>query len=453
MRSIIGILGLVHALQSLAQAAPNVVILFSDDQGTLDAGCYGSDHLKTPNLDRIAAEGVRFTQAYAHTVCCPSRAALMTGRHPQRGGVSEWTQANHKGPKGLNMALDEQTLAELLKAQGYRTGLFGKWHLGAHQDHVPTRQGFDESFGFLGGFIDNYKHCALHGKGFHDLYEGKFGEEVKELRMEGRYFPELMMQRALNFMDEKKAGPFFLYVAFNIPHYPEQSLKQFESMYADVEDEASRSYGAAISTTDHYVGQILDKLDALELAQDTIVIFMSDNGHSEETTYRIRVDDHVSGLPKGDFYGASGAGNTGKWRGHKGTFYEGGIRVPAMIRYPAKLPKGLVRDQAVTVMDWVPTILELCGVDSKVHFDGKSMMPVIRSAEAESAHGVLHWEWDGDWAVRRGEWKLIGNGERMLELVKLTDDKPEVTNHLEENLDVAKSLFELHQEWEKEVAP
>ena len=453
MKPLIFILGWVVAFQSLAQAKPNVVILFTDDQGTLDVGCYGSGHLKTPNMDRIAAEGVRFTQAYAHTVCCPSRAALMTGRHPQRGGVRQWTQANHNGPKGVNMALEEQTLAELLKAEGYRTGLFGKWHLGADKDHVPTRQGFDESFGLLGGFIDNYKHCALHGKGFHDLYECTREEGVKELQMEGQYFPELMMQRALHFMDEQKAGPFFMYVAFNLPHYPEQSLKKYEALYENVEDPALRSYGAVISTTDHYVGQILDKLDELKLTQDTIVIFMSDNGHSDETTYRIRVDEHVSGLPKDDFYGASGAGNTGKWRGNKTTFYEGGIRVPAMIRYPAKLPKGAVRDQAVTVMDWVPTVLELCGLEPKVKFDGKSMIPVIKSAEAESAHRVLHWEWSGNWAVRRDEWKLIGKDEKMLELVNLNEDMPEVKNHLEEQADVAKSLFELHKEWEKAVDP
>jgi arylsulfatase A-like enzyme len=137
---------------------PNVVILFTDDQGTLDARCYGSTDLITPNIDKLAATGVRFTQAYAHTVCCPARAALMTGRYPQRGGVNNWTQSDMNGPKGINMALEEVTLAEVLKAAGYRTALFGKWHLGAHRDFGPKKQGFDEFFGIRDGFIDNHNH-------------------------------------------------------------------------------------------------------------------------------------------------------------------------------------------------------------------------------------------------------------------------------------------------------
>lgn len=142
----------------LAGDRPNVVILLTDDQGTLDANCYGSSDLITPGIDKLAATGVRFTQAYAHTVCCPARAALMTGRHPQRGGVNNWMQGDMKGSKGLNMALSEVTLAEALRDAGYQTALFGKWHLGAHTDHGPEKQGFGEFFGMRDGFIDNYNH-------------------------------------------------------------------------------------------------------------------------------------------------------------------------------------------------------------------------------------------------------------------------------------------------------
>ena len=139
---------------ALGDPKPNVVIFYTDDQGTLDAGCYGSDDLHTPNIDRIAANGVKFTQAYAHTVCCPSRAALLTGRHPQRSGINSWTQGNMKGPNGTNMALAEVTIAELLKSAGYQTALFGKWHVGSHRNHGPMKQGFDEFFGIRNGFID-----------------------------------------------------------------------------------------------------------------------------------------------------------------------------------------------------------------------------------------------------------------------------------------------------------
>mgnify|MGYP003324331377 FL=1 len=163
---------------SLGQAAkPNVVILFTDDQGTVDANCYGSTDLITPNIDKLAATGVRFTQAYAHTVCCPARAALLTGRHPQRGGAVHWTQGDMNSANGINMALEEVTLAEALKPAGYRTALCSKWHLGAHRDYGPKKQGFDEFFGIRDGFIDNYNHFYLHRNGFHDLYQGTGREE------------------------------------------------------------------------------------------------------------------------------------------------------------------------------------------------------------------------------------------------------------------------------------
>ncbi len=223
--SIIAILSLVLlGAPAVAQAAqaqatrPNVVILLTDDQGTLDANCYGSTDLQTPNMDKLAASGIRFTQAYAHTVCCPARAALLTGRHPQRGGVTNWTQGDRHGTdsKNLNLAAGEVTLAEVLKSAGYRTALFGKWHLGAKPGHGPLDQGFETYFGHLGGFIDNYRHFFLHGRGYHDLYDGN--EEVFHRE---EYYPDLLIERAVNFIEANKAAPFFMTVAFNLPHYPE----------------------------------------------------------------------------------------------------------------------------------------------------------------------------------------------------------------------------------------
>ncbi|MFT5469556.1 MAG: arylsulfatase A-like enzyme [Verrucomicrobiales bacterium] len=439
-----------------AAAQPNVVILFTDDQGTLDANCYGSTDLITPNIDRLAETGVRFTQAYAHTVCCPARAMLMTGRHPQRGGVHHWTQGNMHGAKTINMALEEFTLAEALKEAGYRTALFGKWHLGAHRDFGPKKQGFDEFFGIRDGFIDNYNHYFLHQKGFHDLYEG-----TEEINAPDQYFPELMIQRSLKFIDESKDGPFFLYVPFNIPHYPEQALKQHEELYKDLEDPARRSYGAIVTTTDHYIGQILDKLDSLSLTENTIVIFMSDNGHSEETGNKIRVDEHKSGLPKDHFYGASGGGSTGKWIGQKGTFLEGGVRVPAIISYAKKLPQGEVRGQVVTAMDWFPTVLNLCGVERKADspaLDGHSLLPILDSKNAESKYGgVLHFAWGTGWAVRDGDWKLIGrdlkDGKVKTTLHNIGEDEPEVKNHAAEQPEIVSRLTAAHEKWAAEVAP
>ncbi|BCX47365.1 hypothetical protein HAHE_12730 [Haloferula helveola] len=451
LKAIVGLaaVAVIPAALAAENRKPNVVIFFTDDQGTLDANCFGSEDLYTPTIDRLAETGVRFTQAYAHTVCCPARAMLMTGRYPQRGGVEQWTQANAKdGRFGVNMAREEVTLAEVLGGAGYRTALFGKWHLGADFKHGPTEQGFDEFFGLRGGFIDNFNHHALHGNGFHDLYEG-----TKEVFMRDEYFPDLITERALRFVDQNKERPFFLYVAFNIPHYPEQADKKFEERYKDL-PMPRRAYAQMVSTTDDRMGRILSRLERHGLRDNTIVVFMSDNGHSIED-YRIRGKDHSSGLPEGANYGANGGGgNTGKWRGNKGTFFEGGIRVPAVLSYPAGLPGGIVRDGAVTAMDWMPTILELCDVaPPTVKLDGKSLVSGIRSESGADWHEVLHWQWRGAWAVRRGDWKLMGQGADPEFLGNLAGPEPERKNHLEEQPELAKELATLHADWVKEVTP
>ena len=449
------LLGGLHPVHQAQADKPNVVILYTDDQGTLDAGCYGSTDLHTPHIDRIAANGVRFTQAYAHTVCCPSRAALLTGRHPQRSGINSWTQGNMKGPDGINMALEEITIAEALKSAGYRTALFGKWHVGSHRDYGPTKQGFDEFFGIRNGFIDNFNHYFLHGKGYHDLYEG-----TTEVFKDGEYFPELITERALQFVERNRESPFFLYLGFNVPHYPEQALKEHSELYKDL-PMPRRSYAAITTTTDHYIGLVLKKLDDLKLTENTIVILQSDNGHSVEDKNAINNDDHTSGLPKGHYYSAhGGGGNTGKWIGAKGSFLEGGVRVPSIVSWPAKLPKGVVRDQAVTVMDWLPSLIEWCGVeDLKVKLDGRSLQPIIDSPDTKSAHPVIYFQWQRRWAVRSGDWKLIGTNARKAgdtvnySLHNLAEDKPEVKNYAAEKPELVKRLTALHREWEQEVKP
>jgi arylsulfatase A-like enzyme len=453
LQRVAGFLGLFGACLYCLGAKPNVVVLFTDDQGTLDAGCYGSDDLLTPAIDKLAKTGVRFTQAYAHTVCCPARAALMTGRHPQRSGVNHWTQGDMNSAKGRNMALEELTMAEVLKRSGYRTALFGKWHLGAHRDYGPKKQGFDEFFGMRDGFIDNYNHYFLHGTGYHDLYEG-----TTPVKAPGKYFPELMTNRALAFIEESKDKPFFLYVPFNIPHYPEQAAKRFGEPFKEIKDPARKSYATIMHATDYYIGQIVSKLEKLGLRKDTIVIYMSDNGHSEETGNRIRVDNHKSGHPKGHFYGASGGGFTGKWIGHKGNFLEGGIRVPAIVSYPGNLPQGETRDQIVTAMDWLPTVMDLCGIEKKKNapkLDGHSLLPILRSKELQSGYkGILHFQWHTQWAVRKGDWKLIGrDGNKNFALHRLTDEEPERKNYAKEKPELVAPLLEMHKAWSLEVKP
>lgn len=442
-----------------AAEKPNVVIFFTDDQGTLDANCYGSTDLYTPAMDDLAATGVRFTQAYSHTVCCPARALLMTGRHPQRSGVVHWTQGDRHGTdnRNKNMAASEITLAEALKGAGYDTAIFGKWHLGAKEGHGPLAQGFDHHFGHLGGFIDNYNHFFLHGSGYHDLYEDNV-----EIFKRDEYFPDLMTKKALDYIDAHASSPnnpitnnnspFLLYLAFNIPHYPEQHDKKFEERYKDYKM-PRQSYARMISTTDDRMGRVIAKLEETGLRKNTIIVFMSDNGHSAEDGAKIRAN-HKSGMKEGHYYHAhGGGGNTGKWRGNKGTFYEGGLRVPAIISYPAKLPKGEVRSQAITAADWYPTILELCGIEKpKVTLDGHSVLPIIKDSTTPSLHKQLHWAWHLGWAVREGEWKLIGNRDKPNFLGNLNDENPEEKNHLKEKPEIVEKLFALHRKWAAETA-
>ena len=434
-------------------ARPNVVIFYTDDQGTLDANCYGSTDLATPAIDELAQRGVRFTQAYAHAVCCPSRALLMTGRHPQRSGIINWTQGSRKpgegNPTGTNLPKEEITIAESLRDAGYRTALFGKWHLGARDGHGPIDQGFETFYGHLGGFIDNYRHYFLHGRGFHDLYDQK--QEVFE---PGWYFPDLMTKRATDYIGDNHDSPFLMVVSFNIPHYPEQPDKRFIQQY-DSLPMPRRSYAAMVSTVDDRIGRVVSALEEHNIRDNTIIVYMSDNGHSAENKGPIDIDTHRSGFPKGHYYSAhGGGGNTGKWIGQKGSFLEGGIRVPAIMSYPNGIPEGVVRDQAITAADWMPTILSLCNVDlPKRVLDGRDLKNVLASDSAESPHKHLHWGWANQWAVRVGPWKLLGSKSSPKQLVNLSDEQPERKNYLDEHPERVKTMFQLHQQWLNSTRP
>lgn len=442
---------------------PNIIIIYTDDQGTLDVGSYGANDLHTPNIDRLSKTGIRFTQAYAHTVCCPSRVAMLTGRHPQRSEINNWTQNDaHAEEKGINMPLSEVTIAEILKENGYQTGIFGKWHLGAAVENGPLEQGFDEFYGFRGGFIDNYVHYFLHGMGFHDLWNNK--EEIFE---RNKYFPSLMTEKAIQFIDKNSKQSFFLYAAFNLPHYPEQPDSTFLSYTKNLQ-EPRKSYAAVMATVDDKIGQILKKLDELEIRNNTLVIFMSDNGHSTEET-KIRFDEHLSGIPKGVNYCANGGGGfTGKWRGAKAGFLEGGIRVPAIISYPGHFPENETRDQIISCMDFLPTICEITGSPvPDCTLDGHNLLPIIESKNAPSEHEVLYFQWRDQWAVREGKWKLIVNGrdttgkfsphsqkvEKMESpyLANLEAENPEEKNYATEYPETVERLTKLYNDWNNQV--
>ncbi|MEM6692818.1 MAG: sulfatase-like hydrolase/transferase, partial [Planctomycetota bacterium] len=355
-------------------------------------------------------------------------------------------------------------MAEAFRDAGYATALYGKWHLGAAKTHGPLKQGFDEFFGIRGGFIDNYRHYSLHGSGRHDLYEGS-----QEVFRKGEYFMDMVSDRATDFISRNRHRPFFLYYPLNLPHYPEQAIEPYAGEF-DKLNEPRRSYARIVGTTDHYIGVILRQLDRLNLTDQTLIMIAGDNGFSAEQ-YRISVDEHTSGLPKGHDYGANGGGgNIGKLRGSKGSFLEGGIRVPMVMRFPKSTrwskTAGVVRDQMVTLLDCMPTALAVADIDSKIEFDGQDVSAIVRD-NADSHYDLLHYAWQNSWMIRRGPWKLILNGSLGLFgqekpevhrlpkvfLGNLTEENPESINHAAARPDLVKQLTELHDQWARTVEP
>jgi arylsulfatase A-like enzyme len=431
---------LAVGLASVCMAAaerPNVIVILTDDQGSVDARCYGSQDLETPAMDRIAAHGVRFTQFYsAAPVCSPSRAGLLTGRYPLRAGLVG-NAPSHKGGAGMP---PQATLAKMFRAAGYATAHIGKWHLGFTPETMPNAQGFAYSFGHMGGCIDNLSHFFYwEGPNRHDLYRNG-----REVYYPGRFFPDLMVEEAHRFLERNRGRPFFLYFALNMPHYPYQAEPKWLEHYKNL-PYPRNLYAAFVSTLDDRVGALLKTVDELALRERTIIVFQSDNGHSTE------VRAH------------GGGGSAGPYRGAKFSLFEGGIRLPGMISWPGHLPEGAVRGQVAHACDWMPTVAELCGVkllDEDI--DGKSLVPVIRSAAAATPHAVLHWQVGAgktpQWAVRQGDWKLIGNVEdpttavlnaedKKLFLANLAVDLSEKRNLAKEHPDVLKRLLKIHQEW------
>jgi len=423
------------SLSAQLNERPNVILIYSDDQGTIDLNCYGAKDLYTPHLDQLASKGVRFTQFYAgSSVCSPSRAALLTGMSPQAAGLPGNTSSQRGDP---GMPGDRITIAEMLKEAGYATGHIGKWHLGYSAETRPMAQGFDYTFGHMGGCIDNYSHYFYwNGPNRHDLWENGI-----EVYREGEYFPDLMVEKAAGFMEAHRAEPFFLYFAINLPHYPLQPTEKWRTFYKDL-GMPRRDYAGFISVVDEKIGQLLEHLERLGIKENTIIIFQSDQGHSCE----IRT--------------FGGGGNSGVYRGAKSSLFEGGIRVPAIISWPEHLPQGQVNDVACINYDWFPTIAELCGIKSvPPTVEGRSLLPVITD-HANSQHAAFHWKLGRQWAVRKGNWKLIGNptdpshkfpldgDSDQLFLVDLDIDPSESNNLYFSKPEIVRELIELYLNWD-----
>ncbi|MCA9087438.1 MAG: sulfatase-like hydrolase/transferase [Planctomycetaceae bacterium] len=400
---------------------PNVLLIYTDDQGSLDANCYGSKDLTTPTLDHLAATGLRFTQMCAPSaICSSSRAGLLTGRFPARAGVPG-NVSSSKGHAG--MPPEQVTLAEAFRDAGYATGHIGKWHLGYDEATMPNGQGFDSSFGHMGGCIDNYSHFFYwQGPNRHDLWRNG-----KEIWMDGQFFPDLMVQECREFLTKKRTQPFFLYWAINVPHYPMQGTEKWRQHYAHL-PAPRRMYAEFVSTMDEKIGEVLAQLDQLGLRDNTIIVVQSDHGHSTEERA---------------FFGG---GNAGPYRGAKGGLFEGGLRVPSFISWPGVIPQGEVRDQFVTGCDWFPTLLDLAGCEPPGHaIEGQSLRSVLLQ-NGPSPHKQWCWQLgsgnNAQFAVREGNWKLLVNPRDTSGQGKLTDKDKKFLVNLESDIGEATNLAE-----------
>ncbi len=360
------------------RSLPNFVIIFTDDQGYADVGCFGAKGFETPNLDRMAAEGVRFTDFYvAAASCTPSRAALMTGCYPQRVGLPHVIGPNAK--IGINS--EEQTIAEILKPLGYATACYGKWHLGHHPQFLPTRHGFDDYFG-LPYSNDMWPRHPEQPQAYPDLPLME-GEKIIDYNPDQTKLTTWYTERAVKFIEENKDQPFFLYVPHSMVHVPLHVSDKFKGK------SKQGLYGDVIMEIDWSVGQILSALKRLDIDGRTLVIFCSDNG---------------PWLSYGDH-----AGSAGPLREGKGTTFDGGQREPTIMRWPGKIPAGTLCSEPAMAIDIMPTLARLAGAElPNRQIDGKDIWPLISGRPgAKSPHEALFfyqgWELE---AVRSGKWKL-----------------------------------------------
>lgn len=429
--------------QSLGAAEkPNFVVVFTDDQGYGDLSCFGGEHVTTPRIDQMAAEGSRLTSFYvAAPVCTPSRAALMTGCYPKRIDMatgSDFGVLLAGDTKGLNP--EEITIAEVLNGVGYKTAIFGKWHLGDQPEFLPTKQGFDEYFGIpfshdIHPFHPRQKHFQ-----FPPLALLR-NETVIEMDPDADYLTKRITEHAVSFIERNKDEPFFLYVPHPIPHKPLHVSPPFmEGVASEITNKLKdedgtidyktrdRLFRQAINEIDWSVGQILDTLKSQGIDENTLVIFTSDNGPA--------------------------VGSAGPLRGRKGSTFEGGMRESTVIRWPGKIPAGKSNDELMTTMDLLPTFARLAGAEIPTDrvIDGKDIWPTLTGTAGTPHEAYFYHRGNSLNAVRSGQWKLHANNGKPTQLYDLESDIGEKTNVIKSHPEVVKRLNGHLKEFAKDIA-
>ena len=413
---------------SSAPTPPNIVILLADDLGYGDLGCMGSQQIQTPHIDSLATEGVLFTQAYmSASVCAPARAGLMTGRYQQRFGFEFNLVAPISGaPEQQGLPLTETTIATYLQGAGYRTAYFGKWHLGQSIPAFhPLERGFDEFFGHLEG-SSNYWPKGEKSR----LRRGR--EQITEPAVP--YLTDALAEEACAFIHRQQDAPFFCFVSFNAPHTPLQAKPEMLERFANLKPAGRRKYAGMVTSMDEAVGRVLDALDKEGLTDNTLVLFLNDNGGA--VGYNHSLNPPLNGM--------------------KGTFLEGGVRVPMLVRWPGVWGANQRFDLPVSSLDVLPTCLAGAGVPLPAELDGVDLMPHLAAGTGSNSgpgpHETLFWKLDTHAAVRHGDWKLIRLPDRAPLLFDIAADLGEFHDRTPEEPERVADLLARLEAWESQLA-
>ncbi len=394
---------------------PNIIFVMADDLGIGDLGCYGQKLIKTPQIDKMASEGIRFTQVYAgSSVCAPTRSSIMTGMHNGHNRVRD------NIPHGVFLQPDDVTVAEVLKQAGYKTAAIGKWSLGNPGSWgVANMQGFDYFYGHLNQDQAHFYYPDyLWENDEIDLLSGNRGTKRTE------YTHHLFTDKALSFIDQNKQKPFFLYLAYTLPHFSDYDKNMPESLIVPSDEpysnkdwpQVEKNYAAMVHMIDADVGKIFNKLKMLGLDSNTIVFFTSDNGPNNRPIHDV------------EFFQSNGI-----YRGYKRDMYEGGIRIPMIVRWPGKVPPGKTSDAVWAFWDFLPTAADLAGIPKKHKTDGQSVLPALLGEE-HTPHPYLYWDYGHArdeflQAARWGDWKgIINNSTGKIEIYDLNTDPGEENN-------------------------
>jgi arylsulfatase A-like enzyme len=402
-----------------ATPKPNIVIIVSDDHGYGDISAHEHpNEIRTPHIDRIAKGGVRFTQGYANAyVCAPSRAAILTGTYPQRYGF--FTASDSRA----GLPLSHSTLADLLKKEGYATGAIGKWHLGLDIAHHPMKRGFDEFYGFLGHGGHDYFNLKPTGELYNSILRGY------EPANETGYLTDNFGREAVSFIARHDKHPFFLYLAFNAVHAPMQAPEDIVKKY-DTGDANRNTLLAMLDRENDAIGKVLDELERRKLDKNTLLFFVSDNGGAR-----------------------ANSSNNGPLRGYKQSVYEGGIRVPFLVKWPARLKANSTSNEPVIFADIMPTIAAAAGAQMPAGRDGRNFLPILERKANGPLHENLYWDGaEGRTAIRSGRWKVINNNGR-IELFDLEADRSEKNDLASQRPEVVARLRAAFDEWSKGNAP